>query len=165
MIIRRRAPRCWFFFFKQKTAYDMRISDWSSDVCSSDLYAHVETRIPDLLVEGLRGRMGIEATTLNPSQKGGVPWPSTEAEIPAYFENYLPIRIARALKAKLYHKTRYWTVPEMANTPFVIALQDFHAPASMSTLPPAVTEYVFGVRHSMVEGTRQIARISRKSVV
>src|SRR3546814_6774330 len=28
---------CLFFFFKQKTAYDMRISDWSSDVCSSDL--------------------------------------------------------------------------------------------------------------------------------
>src|SRR3546814_2591454 len=26
-----------FFFYKQKTAYDMRISDWSSDVCSSDL--------------------------------------------------------------------------------------------------------------------------------
>src|SRR3546814_9234895 len=28
-----------FFFFKQKTAYEMRISDWSSDVCSSDLVA------------------------------------------------------------------------------------------------------------------------------
>src|SRR3546814_5921893 len=28
-----------FFFFKQKTAYDMRISDWSADVCSSDLGA------------------------------------------------------------------------------------------------------------------------------
>src|SRR3546814_18431666 len=27
------------FFFEQKTAYEMRISDWSSDVCSSDLYA------------------------------------------------------------------------------------------------------------------------------
>src|SRR3546814_10040906 len=27
------------FFFKQKTAYEMRISDWSSDVCSSDLFA------------------------------------------------------------------------------------------------------------------------------
>src|SRR3546814_8562844 len=27
-----------FFFFKQKTAYEVRISDWSSDVCSSDLY-------------------------------------------------------------------------------------------------------------------------------
>src|SRR3546814_7543106 len=29
-----------FFFFKQKTAYEMRISDWSSDVCSSDLARH-----------------------------------------------------------------------------------------------------------------------------
>src|SRR3546814_6575921 len=29
-----------FFFFKQKTAYEMRISDWSSDVCSSDLNQH-----------------------------------------------------------------------------------------------------------------------------
>src|SRR3546814_18675660 len=30
---------CFFCFFKQKTAYEMRISDWSSDVCSSDLYS------------------------------------------------------------------------------------------------------------------------------
>src|SRR3546814_6606260 len=38
----------WFFFCKQKTAYEMRISDWSSDVCSSDLIAHlVETVGPD----------------------------------------------------------------------------------------------------------------------
>src|SRR3546814_20740946 len=31
---------CSIFFFKQKTAYEMRISDWSSDVCSSDLDDH-----------------------------------------------------------------------------------------------------------------------------
>src|SRR3546814_9056856 len=31
---------CFFFFFKQKTAYDMRISDSSSDVCSSDLVSY-----------------------------------------------------------------------------------------------------------------------------
>src|SRR3546814_4791492 len=30
------------FFFKQKTAYEMRISDWSSDVCSSDLFLAIE---------------------------------------------------------------------------------------------------------------------------
>src|SRR3546814_1038638 len=30
-----------FFFFKQKTAYEMRISDWSSDVCSSDLIGQI----------------------------------------------------------------------------------------------------------------------------
>src|SRR3546814_1564772 len=48
-----------FFFFKQKTAYEMSISDWSSDVCSSDLGAggerladevvDVEVRIGDVL--------------------------------------------------------------------------------------------------------------------
>src|SRR3546814_3469103 len=32
---------CFIFFFKQKTAYEMRISDWSSDVCSSDLPAAI----------------------------------------------------------------------------------------------------------------------------
>src|SRR3546814_10572814 len=33
-----------FFFFKQKTAYELRISDWSSDVCSSDLVDHRRQR-------------------------------------------------------------------------------------------------------------------------
>src|SRR3546814_1556950 len=33
-----------FFFFKQKTAYEMRISDWSSDVCSSDLERRAPSR-------------------------------------------------------------------------------------------------------------------------
>src|SRR3546814_15194819 len=37
-----------FFFFKQKTAYEMRISDWSSDVCSSDLAGRGEQRIENL---------------------------------------------------------------------------------------------------------------------
>src|SRR3546814_4694840 len=37
-----------FFFFKQKTAYEMRISDWSSDVCSSDLCAVAQ---PPLVVQ------------------------------------------------------------------------------------------------------------------
>src|SRR3546814_12410755 len=37
-----------FFFFKQKTAYEMRISDWSSDVCSSDLRAVSTERGHDL---------------------------------------------------------------------------------------------------------------------
>src|SRR3546814_10827281 len=34
---------CFFFFFKQNTAYEMRISDWISDVCSSDLWNTVFT--------------------------------------------------------------------------------------------------------------------------
>src|SRR3546814_10751883 len=39
-----------FFFFKQKTAYEMRISDWSSDVCSSDLADGTKLAAPLLIV-------------------------------------------------------------------------------------------------------------------
>src|SRR3546814_7418221 len=38
-----------FFLFKQKTAYDMRISDWSSDVCSSDLVGPAHRGLDDLV--------------------------------------------------------------------------------------------------------------------
>src|SRR3546814_10862033 len=51
-----------FFFFKQKTAYEMRISDWSSDVCSSDL-GHVGD------ARSYGGHDGAEDRT---SQGGGV---------------------------------------------------------------------------------------------
>src|SRR3546814_6572422 len=40
-----------FFFFKQKTAYGMRISDWSSDVCSSDLKAGMDKFAADMAVD------------------------------------------------------------------------------------------------------------------
>src|SRR3546814_2593047 len=57
-----------FFFFKQKTAYEMRISDWSSDVCSSDLTFEarqkaISLKLPvqgkslDELVEDIRGHL------------------------------------------------------------------------------------------------------------
>src|SRR3546814_1739272 len=47
-----------FLFFKQKTAYEMRISDWSSDVCSSDLFCECKIaltflRTPDFAFGGV----------------------------------------------------------------------------------------------------------------
>src|SRR3546814_1750944 len=50
-----------FFFFKQKTAYEMHISDWSSDVCSSDLpliLPRVVTGYALLLLFGRKGLLG-----------------------------------------------------------------------------------------------------------
>src|SRR3546814_6030000 len=44
---------CFFFFFKQKTAYEMRISDWSSDVCSSDL-SYFRSRIVEIASPEIR---------------------------------------------------------------------------------------------------------------
>src|SRR3546814_8314963 len=46
-----------FFFFKQKTAYEMRISDWSLDVCSSDLWPAEVHRIELEETERLHGEM------------------------------------------------------------------------------------------------------------
>src|SRR3546814_18439460 len=44
----------YFFFFKQKTAYELRISDWSSDVCSSDLPARPLTTGETLTLDSAR---------------------------------------------------------------------------------------------------------------
>src|SRR3546814_15716724 len=55
---------CIFFFFKQKTAYEMRISDWSSDVCSSDL--------PLAKPRNARHRHGIADCLVARSIRGGL---------------------------------------------------------------------------------------------
>src|SRR3546814_14038934 len=61
-----------FFFFKQKTAYEMRISDWSSDVCSSDLLEAMLSKdpTPDEVEGNEDGGDGeISAKTAGPSFK------------------------------------------------------------------------------------------------
>src|SRR3546814_13956918 len=60
---------CYFCFFKQKTAYEMRISDWSSDVCSSDLAEDVPAEYARLMLV----EMGFEpdaAPTLDHGRAG-----------------------------------------------------------------------------------------------
>src|SRR3546814_1386522 len=56
---------CWLvvFFFKQKTAYEMRISDWSSDVCSSDLDGGIEEDLESILDEALAARIKLHRLT------------------------------------------------------------------------------------------------------
>src|SRR3546814_13061173 len=56
-----------FFFFKQKTAYEMRISDWSSDVCSSDLPGLRRIMLPPRWVgHPLRKEHAARATEFDP---------------------------------------------------------------------------------------------------
>src|SRR3546814_2492410 len=54
----------YFFFFKQKTAYDMRISDWSSDVCSSDLPDIFGSMIQAVADDEERGALGMHYTSV-----------------------------------------------------------------------------------------------------
>src|SRR3546814_3783366 len=71
-----------FFFFKPKTAYDMRISDWSSDVCSSDLIPQLSRPEP---------RKGFIANASGERQKGAA-CPAGRAEL-ANTKDQSPVQI------------------------------------------------------------------------
>src|SRR3546814_4293454 len=77
---------CVFFFFKQKTAYEMRISDWSSDVCSSDLAAECEAlrRPVDAVWNAIR-KTGVFYHFV-PRRYGGL-----EFDIDSFIDAMLPI--------------------------------------------------------------------------
>src|SRR3546814_3599162 len=78
---------CKFFFFKQKTAYEMRISDWSSDVCSSDLQVAVDAIVGDrieVVVEVLDVARVADPVDVGACLPGPVDvLPAEEAEAPA----------------------------------------------------------------------------------
>src|SRR3546814_5848158 len=54
------------FFFKQKTAYEMRISDWSSDVCSSDLKEDLKMTLGEVLEQAGKKQIRIAETEKYP---------------------------------------------------------------------------------------------------
>src|SRR3546814_214005 len=54
------------FFFKQKTAYEMRISDWSSDVCSSDLVSQADRQIRAIVALAVVGSLNGRNTQARP---------------------------------------------------------------------------------------------------
>src|SRR3546814_3621915 len=82
----------YFCFFKQKTAYEMRISDWSSDVCSSDLLmgiiANDGMRLPTSRFERLRFAEGTPYETVM----------TRDVEVG---ERVLPAAVARAVRSAL----------------------------------------------------------------
>lgn len=145
----------------QTTAFDPRIWELYLFAAFTELgYAgQTDVAVPDFVLAGPRGELAVEATTVNPPQRGTVPQPKTEREIRAFVDNYVQIKLARVLTRKLNHQPPYWALPGVADIPFVLALQDFHAPGAMSRIVMPATEYVFGVRHSIVDGQRRIERL------
>src|SRR3546814_5426134 len=74
------------FFFKQKTAYEMRISDWSSDVCSSDLPLLVVTELAEEINRLLaqRGRL-VRQIALAAQYEDGAPYPVADYHVVRWF--------------------------------------------------------------------------------
>src|SRR3546814_2753877 len=86
------------FFFKQKTAYEMRISDWSSDVCSSDLRAARTARLgslntgmpPSARIRAPSGDDASQATTIGLAER------AANAASPSVSASTLTRQIGRA---------------------------------------------------------------------
>lgn len=105
---------------------------------------------PDFFANGLLGKLCIEATTVNPTRdkKGAlVPPPplDTQEQILAYLREYMPIKFAGPLTNKLEKK--YWDRPNVVGRPLVIAIQDFHAPMSMTMTRTGLPIYLYGYDH------------------
>ncbi|MBL8552836.1 MAG: hypothetical protein JNL41_01060 [Phenylobacterium sp.] len=147
----------------QTTGFDARVWELYLYATFTELGFALEPGLqaPDFILNGLTGSLGVEATSANPAQGAAPEQPRTLEEMRAYLENYVPIKLAVALKKKLNKRKPYWEIPEMAGLPFVIALQDFHASGWMRSIVPAATEYVFGVRHWVEQGHRKIAWIDK----
>lgn len=145
----------------QTTGFDARIWELYLFATFTELgFVREKSPVPDFLLAGPKGRLAVEATSVNPPLDGQAPKPTNLEEARAYMADYVPIKLARALTRKLYHKSRYWAAPGVEDIPFVIAVQDFHAPHAMSRIVMAATEYVFGVRHSLAGGKRRVERIT-----
>lgn len=145
----------------QTAAFDARLWELYLFAMASELgYAKDPAiAIPDLVLTGWRGQFAVEAVTVNPTQGDPAVVPDNHAGLVAYQENYIPIRLARALRRKLERDPPYWQLPEVAGMPFVLAIQDFHAPGIMRAIASALTEYAFGYRHSIRDGNHVIERI------
>lgn len=133
----------------QTDGFDARVWElylWATLV-SLDYAADFPAPAPDLLAHGVGVRFAIEATTVNPSLHKGqatpTPKPTSEEEVADYFRNYLPIRFAGPLTAKL--GKRYWERDSVVGLPFALAIQDFHADFSMTYSGVALPSYLYGI--------------------
>src|SRR3546814_3758667 len=103
-----------FFFFKQKTAYEMRISDWSSDGCSSDLSAR------NLLIERARRKAREQCIALPYDEERDVPmqpeqtWRIEEADVRRIYRRTLRAMPRRTRRIFLMHRLKGMSYREIA---------------------------------------------------
>ncbi|MBE2243354.1 MAG: hypothetical protein IAE86_11405 [Burkholderiaceae bacterium] len=106
--------------------------------------------VPDFHARGLFGEFFIEATTVNPrrDERGNlVPPPPLDAEdqMHAFQHEYVPIRYGGPLTAKL--AKRYWERDNVQGKALLLAIQDFHAPMSMTISRGGLPTYLYGFAH------------------
>src|SRR3546814_9082545 len=130
-----------FFFFKQKTAYEMRISDWSSDVCSSDLLQNSDVGLREVHSVVFAGFVFINLDR-NPSS----------------FDDYIaPVRemLENLAIGEMRH---YWwkalPIPSNWKVAQEAFFEGYHVPATHPQLEPPSADFIYKPTHD----AKQIGR-------
>jgi hypothetical protein len=145
----------------QTTGFDSRLWELYLYAAFTELGYGFEREhpAPDFHCVGLMGDFFIEATTVNPSEDSPTIDRSNEGD---YFASYVPMKFGSALYSKL--KRRYWEATHVSGHPLVVAIQDFHAPGSMTWSSAALVEQLYGIRQiEDPEGSGQIVSEPVKS--
>lgn len=139
----------------QTTGFDARIWELylfaalTEQRCTFDRSVYAPDYACDFFGEGFF----VEATTVNPSVVNGlVSEPDFHSMEPSEFKdyllNYMPVKWGSALYSKV--KKQYWKLPHVGSRPIVFAIQDFHAPQSMSVSGSTLLPYLYGLDFSAV---------------
>ncbi len=144
----------------QGTAFDQRLWELYLWATFRELGFDIEQpEAPDFLCSAPGIAFTVEATTTAPSTSGALaahPNPKTPEQMKAFLADYMPMKFGSALTSKLNKKNKngenYWERGETANTPFIIAIADFHKPSSdeepgsMTYTQSALWPYLYGHR-------------------
>ena len=84
---------------------------------SSDMRARQAQPSLDFIFTSPFGSLGVKPATTKPAQQSRVQLPDTQEQIKAYLENFIPMKLGRALRRKLEKKSPYWTTPQMDGLP------------------------------------------------
>ena len=109
---------------------------------------------PDFRLLRDNARVFVEAVTANPTD--GTEYnikekpPDPPEEFWRYLEHDMPQKFGSPLISKV--RKRYWEQPDVSGHPFVLAIADFHAPASMTWSRPALPFYLYGIGVDVGEG-------------
>ena len=121
---------------------------------------------PDFVCEGLLQDIFVEGVTVGPTRIGSVvtePLPPDDpAGIHAYLSEYMPIKWAGVLTSKL--QKEYWKLRHVKDKPIVFAVQDFHAPRSMTFTGSTLLPYLYGMRFSALYDQFENLRVNSSRI-
>jgi hypothetical protein len=139
----------------QSTGFDARLWEMYLYALFTELGYALDREYPqpDFHCVGPLGDFFVEATTVNVSAEPPI---VNEANRQSYFDDYVPIKFGSSLYSKV--RKEYWKLPHVVGKPFVLAIQDFHAPASMVHSNTGLLEYLYGQKQEVSEenGTTKV---------